>query len=120
MQFILRHDTKKLFYFAALQSPIARELLKQHQISNEEINTIYYLEDHLIYTESDAALKIAEKLPFPIYLCASFKVIPKFIRNNLYRWVSKNRFKFFGKTTSCWLPSQELLEKDLSNNSQQP
>lgn len=114
MQFVLKYDLENKFYFAAIQSPIAQKILKEHQINIREINTIYYLEDNKIYSESDAALKISKHLKFPYSLLSIFFIVPKFIRDTAYRLISKNRFHLFGKTTSCWLPSQELLEKDIS------
>lgn len=114
MQFILKHDHENLFYFAAIQSPIAQKILNQHQVNCSDINTVYYLEDNKVYCESDAALKIANNLKFPINLFSVLLLVPHFIRDGLYRWISKNRLRLFGKTTSCWLPSQDLLEKEIS------
>ncbi len=59
------------------------------------------------YTESTAILHIVRRLRGPIQLMACFRVVPVFIRNPLYRFIARNRYKCFGKQTSCMLPTPE-------------
>lgn len=54
-----------------------------------------------IYTESDAVLKIVAQLAGPIRLLLIGYVLPRFIRNLLYRWIAKNRYRWFGRRNNC-------------------
>nr|WP_328243734.1 DCC1-like thiol-disulfide oxidoreductase family protein [Priestia megaterium] len=60
-----------------------------------------------LYTESTAILHIVRRLGGTIQLMACFRVVPAFIRNPLYRFIARNRYKWFGKQTSCMLPTPE-------------
>ena len=113
IQFIIRNDSKKKFKFAALQSDFAQKLVPDVTIKNGAPESIILVESGKIYSHSTAALLIAKQLEFPIFLLYGFMVIPKFIRDRIYKWIAKNRYRWFGKQESCMLPSVELKERFL-------
>ena len=64
-----------------------------------------------IATESDAVLKIARKLNGGWRLLYAFIIVPKFIRDGVYRFISRHRYRIFGRRDSCMVPTPELMEK---------
>ena len=107
VDFIVRHDKAARFRFTPNQGPLAQTLLARHGKPAEEVGTIYLLENDQLYEQSDAVLRIARHLGFPWSLAAVFLIIPRFIRNSAYKWIARNRYKWFGKKETCRLPSPE-------------
>ena len=114
VQFIIKRDPKNYFKFAALQSEQAQLILDQHGIPGDVIDTIVLIENNKIYTQSTAALRIARKLNRLYFLLYIFILIPPFIRNPIYRFIARNRYKWFGKKDSCMMPEPELKNRFLS------
>lgn len=103
VQFIIKHDSKKTFRFAALQSDFAKQTLGEH-IS---FDSFIYYENGKAFDRSTGALKMFRKLGETWSLLYVFIIIPPFIRNAVYNWVAKNRYKWFGKFDSCKIPTPE-------------
>lgn len=116
VQFILKKDKKNKFLFASLQSDAAKNILLHKNNENlikGDLNTIYLIKDNVTHSESTAILLILKQLRLPYNLLYIFIIIPKFIRNYLYKIISKNRYKWFGKKDSCMVPKKEYLDKFL-------
>jgi predicted DCC family thiol-disulfide oxidoreductase YuxK len=107
VQFVIKRDSRDLFRFASLQSDTAGTLLSQHNYEHPPLQSAILLMNGNLYTESTAILHIVRRLRGPIQLMACFRVVPVFIRNPLYRFIARNRYKCFGKQTSCMLPTPE-------------
>jgi predicted DCC family thiol-disulfide oxidoreductase YuxK len=105
VQFVIKRDPHARFKFAALQSDAAVELLLTHQIDPKELSSVIFIVNKTVYTQSDAALKIAQNLGSAWPLAASLLIIPKFIRNAIYHFIAKNRYRWFGKTDQCMMPN---------------
>jgi len=114
VQFVIAQDKKDQFKFTALQGDFAKEILPKFNADSEKLNTILLLEDGRLYTKSSAALRIARKLNGLIPLLYAFIVIPKFIRDWVYDIVAKNRYRWWGRQESCWVPTPELKNKFLA------
>ena len=108
VQYVIKHDKKKLFRFASLQSSFGESVLKQYDLPVNTFNSFILLSDNKIYTRSTAALLVAKKLSGLIKLLYGFIIIPKFIRDFVYDIIAKNRYKWFGKKEACWIPTPEL------------
>lgn len=106
VQFIIKRDPKAKFHFTSLQSSKGMELLHEHKL-RQDVNTMVYVKNNKAFTHSTAVLLIARELDglWPITSCAL--IIPPFIRNSVYRFVAKNRLKWFGKKDVCRLPTSE-------------
>ncbi|NQU52590.1 MAG: DUF393 domain-containing protein [Bacteroidetes bacterium] len=100
VNFVMKLDDKKQFYFVTLQSERGKELVAINNISLETDSVILILENQ-VYLESEAVIQIAGLLPFPWNLFSVFQIIPVKIRNSIYSWIAKNRYRWFGKRNSC-------------------
>ena len=111
--FVIKHDPKDLFRYAPLQSDLGQSLLKKHQINPQEVDSIILVDQEKAYTKSSAALRIARHLSGGYALLSAFLIIPPFIRNVVYDYIAKNRYKWYGKKESCMIPTPELKAKFL-------
>jgi predicted DCC family thiol-disulfide oxidoreductase YuxK len=103
VQFIIAHDTRKIFRFAALQSDLAKQALGK----DLSLDSFIYYENGKAFDRSTGALKMFKKLGGLWSLLYVFMIIPPFLRNTVYDWVAKNRYKWFGKFDSCKIPTPE-------------
>lgn len=115
VQFILKHDKNNRFVFASLQGETGTMVTQHYAINKQKIDSILLLDhNQKIHYKSTAALKIALQLGFPISLLYIFMLIPIFLRDLLYDYVAKNRYRWFGKKEVCFLPTPELKTKFFS------
>ena len=80
---------------------------------NGDPDTIVLVEDGQLYTHSTAALKIARHLRWPWSWSVVFIIVPRFVRDAVYRWVARNRYRWFGKSDACRVPTPELRARFL-------
>ena len=114
IQFIIRHDPKGIFKYAALQSDYAKKLVGDR--SSPEPESVILYEDGKVYDRTTAALKIARHLNGLWPLLYIFIVIPAFLRDPIYKLIAKNRYKWFGKQEACMVPSKEIRDRFLDQN----
>lgn len=113
VNFILEHDHKNTFLFTALQSDGAKSLLKKYQRSSVDIDTFLLITDKGCFERSTAGLLVARELGGLWTLLYAFIIIPAFIRDAVYNLIARNRYKFFGKSESCRIPTAEEQDKFL-------
>jgi predicted DCC family thiol-disulfide oxidoreductase YuxK len=114
VQFIIKHDKGDVFRFVALQSELGQEIIKYIGIDSKNIDSIVLYEPKVAYYyKSDAALQIAKILDGLFPMGFIFIIIPTGIRNRLYDYIAKNRYKWYGKKDSCMIPTPELKIKFL-------
>lgn len=117
INFIIDHDPEKRFKFAPLQSEIGQEILRKFNKNTEDFDSVFLLKNNTLYQKSDAALEITKHLSgFWKYLTV-FNILPSFFLNFFYDIIAKNRYRIFGKTDSCRIPTPELRERFLIENS---
>src|SRR5690606_28712721 len=105
VQKVIENDVKNQFKFASLQSEFGQEFLEKNHLEKDEFKSIILIDGEKFYTKSDAALRIGKELKGIYRLSGFLFIFPKFIRNSVYDFVAKNRYKWFGKQESCWLPT---------------
>ncbi len=115
INYVIKHDKNNVFMFAPLQSETGKQIIEKFNIDTRKMDSIllYSSGNELTY-KSKAAIKIASKLGFPRNLLPVFYVIPPFIRNSVYDFIAKNRYKWFGRKESCMIPTKELNAKFLN------
>ena len=88
---IFRKNKKKNLRYSSLQSDFAKKFLSEHRIDTKELDTIVFFSNEKFYFRSSAVLEISKELS-GIYICLPvFYIVPRFIRDGIYRWVAKNR-----------------------------
>jgi predicted DCC family thiol-disulfide oxidoreductase YuxK len=113
VQFVLKRDKKKRYKFASLQGEAGQALLYQYGLPLDNFNSFVLVENGKVLTKSNAALEIAKHLSGGWKLLSAFRIIPSFIRDGVYRLIASNRYKWFGKKESCWIPTPELRARFL-------
>ncbi len=111
VQFVIKHDAKKQFRFASLQSEFGQKVLSENGFDTESLKSFILIEDNKIHTKSTAALRVAKKLNAGWPLLYGFIIVPPFIRNGVYNFIAKNRYKWFGKQDACWIPTPDLKSR---------
>lgn len=109
--FLLRKDKTKVFIFVSLRSNFAQKALKERVSEVKDSKSFLLLKDGKMYSESSAALVVGKALPGIWKMSQIFWLVPKFIRNAVYRLVAKNRYKWFGRQDSCQLLTPENKER---------
>ncbi|TKH44184.1 thiol-disulfide oxidoreductase DCC family protein [Paenibacillus sp. FSL R10-2782] len=112
-RFIIKRDPKGTFHFGSLQSEQGQKLLRAGGLSTDKLDTFVLIEGGMYYTRSTAALRIARRLRFPYPLAYVFILVPRFIRNAVYSWVARNRYRWFGKDEEdqCQIPPPEMRQR---------
>lgn len=113
VQFVIEHDNKNQFQFASLQSDFGQNFLKENNLDATQFDSVVFIEDNKFYTKSSAALKISKYLDGITSWLTIFMIVPKPLRDVVYSFIAKNRYRWFGKQESCWLPTPELKAKFL-------
>jgi predicted DCC family thiol-disulfide oxidoreductase YuxK len=117
VQFVIRHDSKGRFRFAALQSEAGKVLLAAHGVAPDTIaaepESVVLLSGGRLYSHSSAVLRIARELGGVWQLAAVGNVLPRSWRDALYRFVARHRYRWFGRQESCLLPTPALKARFL-------
>jgi len=114
VQFLLKRDKQNVLYYASLQSDAAAELLPNSGLDEKFLKSIVFIDEGEAFTESDAVLRICKYLPQPWRSLQYFRYIPKWIRDPVYRFIARNRYRWFGKKDQCMMPAEGVMERFLS------
>ena len=114
VQFVIKRDDKRQFLFASLQSEEGRNILKENNFFTDGVYSFILVENGRIFDRSTAALSVAKRLRIPWKWLYIFIAVPKFIRDAVYDFIAKNRYRWFGKKDECMVPTTELKERFLN------
>jgi predicted DCC family thiol-disulfide oxidoreductase YuxK len=116
VQWIIQRDKNACFQFAALQSIAGQRILKQLGIHNIAIESIVLVDGNRYEMKSTAVLHILRELPrwHLIYVIGIF--VPLKLRNSLYDFIARNRYRWFGQKTECLLPSLEIKKRFIQDD----
>jgi predicted DCC family thiol-disulfide oxidoreductase YuxK len=117
VRFIVARDPAARFRFASLQSPAAQALLAPFGAPATALESVVLLDEGRLYTRSDAALRIARALRPPWPLCTALLAVPRPLRDALYEFVARHRFRWFGRRSACFVPTPELQARFLEASS---
>ncbi len=116
VQFLLDKDKKGILHFSPLQGDIAEQILNEHA-DLRQLDSILYVRTHNmrseIFAHSSAVSELCSVLPAPWSWMSCIRWIPKPLRDLGYRFVARNRLRFFGTVDACRLPSPEQQERFL-------
>jgi predicted DCC family thiol-disulfide oxidoreductase YuxK len=111
VQFIIKRDPSAKFRFASLQSAFGQRQLDKFNISKTDLHSVILLKGEKCLQKSDAALEVARNLSGLWPLFYALKILPRVFRDLIYSWIAKNRYAWFGKKASCWIPTPELRSR---------
>jgi predicted DCC family thiol-disulfide oxidoreductase YuxK len=118
VQFIIRNDPHGRFKFCSLQSNCAERMLQSRDVDTNSQDTVILLQDGNLYVRSTAALKIARQLRAPWNLFALLLIVPRPIRDIVYRMIATNRHRLWKKRVSCMAPTPEMKARFLDSGEQ--
>jgi predicted DCC family thiol-disulfide oxidoreductase YuxK len=113
VQWILGHDARGRFRFAALQSEMGRALLERHGLPAGEMNSVVLVDGGAAFTKSRAALRIAGGMDAPWPLLRAFAIVPRPLADLAYDFVARHRYRWFGRSEACMLPPPEVRARFL-------
>lgn len=112
-QFVLKHDRTRHFRLASMQDDVGAAFYRQHGMDPRDPSSILVIEEGRVRRDSDAVLSIYEGLGFPWRVFGALRMVPGFVRDPVYRWVARNRYRLFGKRESCWVAPPEYADRVL-------
>jgi len=113
VRFLLKNNPDNNLQFASLQSEVARQLLGDIPAEGSDPATLVLLENGQQYERSEAALRIAGYLKAPWRFGRRFLVVPRWLRDGIYNFVARNRFRWFGRSETCMMPTPETRSQFL-------
>lgn len=112
VRFIMKRDKNDVFRFASLQSELGQQMTKERGIDTSNIDSIILIEfGTAYYIKSTAALEIAKQLKGAWPILGIFLYLPESLRNAIYDFIARNRYKWFGKKENCPMPTPEERNK---------
>lgn len=111
VQFLLKTDKHQRLKFGSLQSEAAQKILPAYNISSKVLTSIVFIHNNKAYTESTAVLEIFKVIGGIWSTLYVFKIIPPFLRNGMYKFVARYRYKWFGKKETCMIPKPEYSSR---------
>lgn len=108
VRFVIRHDPAGRFRFGAQQSPAGQALLRARLPCPPDLSSVILLTDDAVYTKSSAILQIAAWLGPPWSWLAPLRLVPPLLRDGLYCFIVRHRYRWFGRTSDCQLPPPSI------------
>jgi predicted DCC family thiol-disulfide oxidoreductase YuxK len=113
VNFVLAQDKRKSIRFGTLQSAAGQQLLQKYNLPKDNFDSFVFIEKGKTYLRSTAALKVMAYLPWYWQWTRMGWIIPKRLRDGCYDFISKNRYKWFGKKEECMVPTPEIRSRFL-------
>jgi predicted DCC family thiol-disulfide oxidoreductase YuxK len=118
VKFLLKRDHQDQLRFASLQSEFSHAVLARHGLDADDLDTVCVVIDHGLPTErvstrSNAIIEVLGTLGGVWRLMAIGRIVPRFLRDALYKLVVANRYRIYGKYDTCMLPEQRHRAKFL-------
>ncbi len=113
VKLVIRQDKNAYFKLAALQSRAGQELLKKHGLPQKDFETFLLFENGKVYQQSDAALMVAKRFSPYWQGLQVLWIIPQLIRNAVYRFIARRRYRWFGKKEACMIPTPDIKNRFL-------
>ncbi|MEP0368327.1 MAG: thiol-disulfide oxidoreductase DCC family protein [Cyclobacteriaceae bacterium] len=115
VNFIIDHDRKNQFLFGSLQSKEGKRILHKYSHHTDQLKTVVFIDEGVMYMRSTAALRVLKKLGMPWSMFFALIIIPRGFRDRIYDWISTNRYRWFGKRDACRVPTPELQQRFLDS-----
>ncbi|SOB78772.1 Predicted thiol-disulfide oxidoreductase YuxK, DCC family [Sphingomonas guangdongensis] len=110
-RFVLRHDRAGRFRLASMQGALGAALYRRHGMDPADPSSMIVVDRGTARQDSDAVLSIYEGLGLPWRLLGALRIVPAAVRDPVYRFVARHRYRLFGKRDTCWLPAPEYRHR---------
>lgn len=114
VRFLLKRDRAGRFRFATMQSEAGRRLLAAHGLDPADPVSFLLVEDGRAFTDSAGILRIVARLGGLWRLAAAAYAVPRPLRDAVYRWVARHRYRWFGQREACFVPTPETAQRFLA------
>lgn len=114
VNFVIARDEARYFKFAALQSDFGEELRAKYGLDDTKTDSVILIENEKAYVHSSAGVRIAKRLDGIWKLLYAFVIVPKPIRDFVYKLFAKNRYRLFGRRDECMLPTPDVRARFLT------
>jgi predicted DCC family thiol-disulfide oxidoreductase YuxK len=116
LQFVLRHDRRRVFTFASLQSAVGQSMVERSGGIPGELTSFYVVAEYQtassrVFTKSDAALFVAGALGWPWKAAGLMRFVPRRIRDRVYDVIARSRYRVFGRYDRCVIPRPEFRNR---------
>ena len=112
-QFVLRHDRLGRFRLASMQNETGIALYRRCGMDPADPDSLIIVDGATVLRDSDAVLAIYAGLGWPWKAISALRIVPRMLRNPIYHWLARNRYRIFGKRETCWLPTPEQASRIL-------
>lgn len=112
-QFVLRYDRRGHFRLASMQGAVGAALYRRFGIDPSDPETLIVVTGDEALRDSDAILAIWSGLDWPWHALMVLRLVPRALRDPLYRFVARNRYRLFGKRRTCWIPRPDQADRVL-------
>jgi predicted DCC family thiol-disulfide oxidoreductase YuxK len=113
VRFVIARDPRAYFRFASLQGLRGTAIAKAHGVDPQALDSVILIEAGKVYRKSGAALHVARRLQQPWPLLFAFIVVPRPLRDLVYDFIGKRRYRWFGRKDECWIPNAALRARFL-------
>ena len=113
VQFILRHDRDAVFRFASIQGDAGRRLLSQQHLQVDGLQTLLLVDGSRVWQQTAAIFRVLHSLGWPWRLAWVAWLLPAPLRDALYRWVARHRYRIFGRSQVCLTPPADHVQRFL-------
>ncbi|TWB57869.1 putative DCC family thiol-disulfide oxidoreductase YuxK [Rhizobium sp. ERR 922] len=112
-QFVLRHDRLGRFRLASMQNETGIALYRHCGMDPADPDSLIIVDGAKVLRDSDAVLAIYAGLGWPWKAISVLRIVPRMLRDPIYLWLARNRYRIFGKRETCWLPTPEQASRIL-------
>jgi len=111
--FVIRRDPLARVHFLPIQSPQGCEIYRSQGLNPDQPSTILWVSEGQVLTRSDAIMAIGRQLGFPWSLVVVGRVLPRRTRDWLYDFIATRRYRWFGRSNACLVPTPEIRARFL-------
>jgi predicted DCC family thiol-disulfide oxidoreductase YuxK len=104
-RFVLRHDKAGHFLLASMQSEAGAAIYRRFGIDPADPETLIVADGDTALRDSDAILAIWRRLGWTSRAAGLLALVPRSLRDPVYRWIARHRYRLFGRRETCWVPT---------------
>jgi predicted DCC family thiol-disulfide oxidoreductase YuxK len=112
-RFVLKRDSRRRYRLLSAQSLLGAALYRHYGLVHGDYDSNILLADGRVWLRSEGSIRMFEGLGFPWSLAGGLRLLPATVRDRLYDWVAQNRFRWFGRRETCFVPDPAHADRVL-------